>query len=213
MCSTTRILALGWTVAIAIGSMIGGAAPSAAAAGGAAQATQTEPMQNVLVHLKSRADLSGTRSGGRREWPGRIERTLRGHAGQTQRPILDLLARRQGEQQVSSVESLWITNAIAVRATPRVIRELTRRPEVARVEPDVLIAAPGDGAPAANATGPVEPNIGLVNAPALWDRGFRGQGVVIASMDTGVDNTHPDLSSTWRGGSNSWFDPNGQHAA
>ena len=76
----------------------------------------------------------------------------------------------------------------------------------------MLVAAPAPGAASVTTAGPVEPNIGMVNAPALWDRGFRGQGVVIASMDTGVDATHPDLSATWRGGGNSWFDPNGQHA-
>jgi bacillopeptidase F len=30
-------------------------------------------------------------------------------------------------------------------------------------------------------------------------------------MDTGVDAQHPDLADRWRGGSNSWFDPNGEH--
>src|SRR5689334_21780573 len=205
MRTTTRILAIGWLVAIVIGTPMAGPAIPASAA-------PAESMQNVLVHLKSHADLAGTRAGGRREWPGRIERTLRGHAGQTQRPILDLLERRRNQQQVSSVELLWITNAIAVRATPRVIRELARRPDVARVEPDLLTEAPGEGAPATMTTPAVEPNIGLVEAPAMWDKGFRGQGVVVASMDTGVDNTHPDLSSNWRGGGNSWFDPNGQHA-
>ncbi len=50
-----------------------------------------------------------------------------------------------------------------------------------------------------------------MNATALWQLGFRGQGVVIASMDTGVDVSHPDLAAQWRGGSNSWFDPYGQN--
>ena len=30
-------------------------------------------------------------------------------------------------------------------------------------------------------------------------------------MDSGVDASHPDLAAQWRGGTNSWFDPNGQH--
>jgi len=30
-------------------------------------------------------------------------------------------------------------------------------------------------------------------------------------MDSGVDLNHPDLSGRWRGGSNSWFDPYGDH--
>lgn len=60
-------------------------------------------------------------------------------------------------------------------------------------------------------TTPVESNIGQINAPAVWSAGHTGQGVVVASMDTGVDVTHPDLASSWRGGTNSWYDPNGEH--
>jgi len=208
-----RISATVMVLAVAIGCVVGG--PDAFAVNrsrAAAPSAQDVPMQDAVVYLKSHADLAGARTGPRRERPGRIERALRGHATVAQRPILDLLTRRRTERQVSAVEPLWITNAVAVTATPRVLRELARRPEVASIAPDVLVAAPEPGVPAATTAGPVEPNIGLVNAPALWDRGFRGQGVVIASMDTGVDNTHPDLSATWRGGGNSWFDPNGQHA-
>ena len=65
------------------------------------------------------------------------------------------------------------------------------------------------GAPASSA--PTELNIELVNAPAMWSLGFTGQGVVVANLDSGVDVTHPDLAARWRGGSNSWFDPYGQH--
>ena len=56
-----------------------------------------------------------------------------------------------------------------------------------------------------------EPNVSLVNAPALWSLGYRGSGVVVANMDTGVDVSHPDLSTRWRGGADSWYDPNGEH--
>ncbi|MEJ2747480.1 MAG: S8 family serine peptidase, partial [Anaerolineae bacterium] len=54
-------------------------------------------------------------------------------------------------------------------------------------------------------------NLAAINASALWELGYYGQGVVIASMDTGVDVSHPDLAASWRGGSNSWFDPYGEH--
>ena len=45
----------------------------------------------------------------------------------------------------------------------------------------------------------------------LANLGYFGQGVVVASLDTGVDVTHPDLSGSYRGGTDSWFDPYGQH--
>jgi subtilisin family serine protease len=47
----------------------------------------------------------------------------------------------------------------------------------------------------------------------MWAIGDTGRGVVVASLDSGVDAGHPDLGPRWRGGSNSWYDPYGQHPA
>lgn len=62
----------------------------------------------------------------------------------------------------------------------------------------------------------VEWNIDYINAPAVWERGIDGTGIVVANLDSGVDYTHPALRSKWRGldasGSVvdpelSWYDP------
>lgn len=58
---------------------------------------------------------------------------------------------------------------------------------------------------------PIAPNLTHIGAPAVWARGFTGQGVVVAVLDTGVDLNHPELAARWRGGANSWFDPYGEH--
>ncbi len=39
----------------------------------------------------------------------------------------------------------------------------------------------------------------LINAPAAWNRGYTGRGVVVAVIDSGVDVNHPDLrDNIWR---------------
>ncbi len=60
-------------------------------------------------------------------------------------------------------------------------------------------------------TGLPEPNLSLIKAPDVWALGYTGQGIVIASLDSGVDLNHPDLTTKWRGGNNSWFDPHDEH--
>jgi len=164
---------------------------------------------DAIVVLDSQADVSRVQARARAQRLRDVEGILRAHAGQAQKGILGLLAQRRAQGLVTGVRPLWIVNEVSVQATPAVIRELATRPEVREVRPNATIQAPEPlVAPAAAAP---ESNVGLVNAPALWDLGFTGQGIVVANMDTGVDATHPDLALRYRGGTNSWYDPNGQH--
>jgi subtilisin family serine protease len=162
---------------------------------------------DVIVVLRAQAALPSSPAADRPAGLAATIKALHVLADADQRRLLTFLASRRREGRVSQVRPYWIFNGVEVVARPDVIREIAAFGEVAAIRPNATVQAPS----ASTDVGAAEWNVARVNAPALWSLGYRGQGVVVASMDTGVDLTHPDLSSRWRGGSNSWFDPNGQH--
>jgi len=113
---------------------------------------------------------------------------------------------------VREMKALWIINGLSLKATAAGIEQLAKRPEVMSIEPDGSIEAPVAPASAVGEGAAPEDNLNAIGVPAVWDLGFGGLGTVVANMDTGVDLSHPDIAARWRGGSSSWFDPNGQHA-
>ncbi|GAA2159168.1 S8 family serine peptidase [Humibacillus xanthopallidus] len=132
-----------------------------------------------------------------------VVRTLRARSTAAQAPLRARLTALAATGRVRHVTPLWVTNAISITATADAVREVAARPDVLSVTPDAITIVP--------ASSPVEPNIATVGAPALWQGDVRGSGVVVATLDSGVDASHPDLGPRWRGGTNSWFDPFGQH--
>jgi subtilisin family serine protease len=176
--------------------------PRGAMRGGlAARLAQMRPDQRTRVILTMRdpslGRLVAVASGDVRAMRTRSRIAQRGVRGYLRGALRDGAAGR--------VTPLWITDAVSVSATPAVIRSLAARPDVATIRPDAVTVVPAATTP--------EVNIATVGAPALWRRGILGQGVVVASLDSGVDMTHPDLKGSYRGGTDSWYDPYGQHPA
>ena len=105
---------------------------------------------------------------------------------------------------ISIDRDLWMINAVAVNVPPQLVNALSVMPQVARIDYDsVITLATTVTAP----PGPAQWNHDLIKVSDVWNEGFTGEGVVIASMDTGVEGAHPDLAASWRGGTNSWYDP------
>lgn len=168
---------------------------------------------DVIVRFRGGTDLSRRSEALRPEEAEATLRELQTDAEASRSGAAPMLFFSALAGRVKRIDTLWIVNGVALSATPDVIQALSGRSDVLSITPDATLIQPVSSglAPALDAS--PEPNVGLIRATDLWSLGYRGQGVVVASLDTGVDATHPDLSAQWRGGSNSWYDPNGQHAA
>lgn len=164
---------------------------------------QQGEMITVIVTLRQQADLSRVRRANHAVRLKDVIQDLQSTSNATKGPLNKLLKSKKDQGKVRRFEALWVFNGFSITTTSDVINELSQHPDVLIISSDDLPIVP--------AYDTAEPNISLVNAPALWNQGYTGQGVVVANVDTGVDVNHPDLSIRWRGGSNSWFDPFGEH--
>lgn len=98
----------------------------------------------------------------------------------------------------------YIIDALLVKVDLDLARVLAARSEVARLvgNPRLRVIEPlnpDTAAPEAGTDG-IEWGVEMVGAPAVWnERGVRGEGVVVVSMDTGVDWEHPAIRDKYRG--------------
>ncbi|MEU6076930.1 S8 family serine peptidase [Micromonospora sp. NPDC047074] len=163
-----------------------------------------------------RAELDRTqRRSGRAARTTRVYQAKVAHAEQSQRGVRSLLADRK-----VSHTPYWIANVIAVTGDLALATELAGRADVASVMPvaravleDPVTSA---GVPATATELPW--NLTAVGAGKVWDEyGVTGQGVVIGSIDSGVDHDHPALVRQYRGNNgdgsfshdHNWYDPTG----
>ena len=81
-----------------------------------------------------------------------------------------------------NVRDLWIASSVSAELTPAMIAEVLQRPDVLQVRQDAMTESPF---PMAGAPAAPEWNISLVGAPELWNLGYLGGSVVVATLDTG----------------------------
>ncbi|VVC75503.1 Bacillopeptidase F [Aquicella siphonis] len=168
------------------------------------QLTSRQQVKNsVFVILTEQADLSAADSLASREEKGRyVYDTLRNKALATQGPLVDFLQSRK-----VSFRQYYIENMIAVEnPSAELINELAARADVARImgNPLVKLKLPKTKntfslASTPSSTGP-EQNLVRIGATKVWENyKVRGEGIVVAGQDTGVQWDHPALKRQYRG--------------
>jgi subtilisin family serine protease len=169
------------------------------------KAMRADERVDVIVRCADKVDLRQFGERDRKLRRERLTSALKTRAGACERLLRAAL--RNGTQPTV----LWAINGVAARVPVALVEPLAQLPGVESVALDAKVVKPA-AAPASASSAP-EWNLQAVRAPEMWALGHDGSGVVIAALDTGVDPYHPDIGPKWRGGSNSWFDPNGQHPA
>ena len=213
-------------VVLATGPTISGsAAAPALPPGGMPAATGADVEPQVLqelsikgtttfwVYLRERADLRPAAAIADRTRQGRVvyERLTR-TAETSQARLLALL-----ESQRVDFESYWIANTVRVTGDRDLLERVAALPEVAQITADRVYAvpepAPGTAEPRVDS---VEWGVDRINAPEVWSTfGVTGEGIVVATIDTGVQFDHPALVAKYRGNlgdgtfdhNYNWWDP------
>jgi len=181
--------------------------------GGVTQALATKGEAAAWVVMKARANLS--RAYGMTDWNARgqyVYDQLTTTAARSQAGLLNYL-RAKGV----AAESYWIMNAVYVTAGTATFKAIAARTDVERIlAPMTFELAPATPAAVEAAINNVEWGVDRVNAPQVWsDYGTKGEGIVVGTIDTGVQYDHPALVNQYRGNTGggtfdhnyNWWDP------
>ncbi|MFJ8822743.1 S8 family serine peptidase [Streptomyces sp. NPDC102467] len=199
---------------------IGSSLSSAVAKGGDA---------TFFVVLKDQADLSGAKRQNSHAAKAKAAfKELRSHAEKSQASLTSFLDRKKVGHQ-----DYWIANAVEVTGGQDLVAQLAERSDVAEIvkeqkyklddlesstknvektKTSVTAAATDDDA---------TPEWGVkdIEADKVWDEyDARGDGIVVANVDSGVQYDHPDLVANYRGNNGdgsfthdyNFYDPTGE---
>ena len=97
----------------------------------------------------------------------------------------------------ANLRNYWIINNIYAEAPADLIYKLGKRDDIAFIDLNADICSPleiVESEPANfESTEAMEPGLAAINAPALWEMGYTGKGLLVYDYDTGVCAEHPAI--------------------
>lgn len=126
---------------------------------------------------------------------------LKNTSENAQKKVVELLAKEQEAGNVDKVKSHYIVNTVVVTATKEVAEKLEGFEEVESILPNktrYLHISEEDETITATAD-KIAWNVKKIKAPEVWEQGIDGTGIVVATIDSGVEWNHPALKKNYRG--------------
>ena len=175
----------------------------------------SEGKQRFIVDFSAKANLkAATKGKGKSQRAAAVYNALTATASASQAAAIKV-ARAVKD---SNPKSYWLTNSLLVTGDAKLARKLAAvkgvsgvhaqkiYPLVKPVEAKVAILA---------AAGDPEWGVDLIGADDVWAEGILGSGIVVGSVDTGADFSHPALVNNYRGNNHdgtfthdyNWWDP------
>ncbi len=182
-----------------------------------AQTLTDEGKSDFWIEFSEHADLSPAYA---MSWEDRgpfVYNALRATADRSQAKT-----RAHLEQEGITYTSHWAVNALYVEGgTPPLVQVLGAQEGIQRIRMPETFPVPEPVERTTVRFAPTgltaQPNLALIHAPEVWASYTQGEGVVVASIDTGVRYTHAALVAQYRGTSSgshdyNWYDPQGSTA-
>ncbi len=176
---------------------------------------QAKGSTDFIVYLHEQAELSGAaKLADSKARAVSVYQQLTGTADRTQRGLKADLAASGAKYT-----AFWIANVLRVTGDRSLVDSIAKRAEVERIElsHSYQLVKPQPAEPVGKAgINAIEWGLTNIEAPRVWTEfGVRGEGLVIASIDTGVQYNHPALVGKYRGNlgngnfdhNYNWFDP------
>jgi len=197
---------------------------------------KSKEIVEVLVYMKDQVDTENvakatknavssymTPYSAKLEVRKNVVEALRDEAESTQSSLLNYLEKEMEKGNVVEYKPYHIVNMVYVKATKEIVESISYRAEVERIYKNKVhqmdfeeVEKTEDSDLKLQDTTEPKWNITRIGADQVWNIGINGTGVVVGSLDSGVDWTHPALKNKWRGynpeteeidSSKSWFDP------